>query len=164
MHTARAWLIKELGDESAVAKHFVAVSTNAAGVSKFGIDTANMFEFWDWVGGRYSLWSAIGLPIMVYLGIGALYRAARRRARDGRALPHRAAGGKSTDDPGAARCLVHRLFRRRQPGDAGLRRLSALVARLSATTGHGEQRQVHRPGRSGGSGQDRTDSVGRFGK
>ncbi|MBE2294337.1 MAG: glucose-6-phosphate isomerase [Phycisphaerales bacterium] len=68
-HTARAWLIKELGDESAVAKHFVAVSTNAAGVSKFGIDTANMFEFWDWVGGRYSLWSAIGLPIMVYLGV-----------------------------------------------------------------------------------------------
>jgi len=68
-HTARAWLVKELGDESAVAKHFVAVSTNAAGVSKFGIDTANMFEFWDWVGGRYSLWSAIGLPIVVYLGM-----------------------------------------------------------------------------------------------
>jgi glucose-6-phosphate isomerase len=68
-HTARAWLIKELGDEAAVAKHFVAVSTNAAGVAKFGIDTANMFEFWDWVGGRYSLWSAIGLPIMVYLGV-----------------------------------------------------------------------------------------------
>jgi glucose-6-phosphate isomerase len=68
-HTARAWLIKELGDEAAVAKHFVAVSTNTAGVSKFGIDTANMFEFWDWVGGRYSLWSAIGLPIMVYLGM-----------------------------------------------------------------------------------------------
>ncbi|MFO7640582.1 MAG: glucose-6-phosphate isomerase [Candidatus Competibacteraceae bacterium] len=68
-HTARAWLIKELGDEGAVAKHFVAVSTNAAGVAKFGIDTANMFEFWDWVGGRYSLWSAIGLPIMVYLGV-----------------------------------------------------------------------------------------------
>lgn len=68
-HTARAWLVKELGDEAAVAKHFVAVSTNAAGVSKFGIDTANMFEFWDWVGGRYSLWSAIGLPIVVYLGM-----------------------------------------------------------------------------------------------
>ncbi len=68
-HTARAWLIKELGDESAVARHFVAVSTNTQGVSAFGIDTANMFEFWDWVGGRYSLWSAIGLPIMVYLGM-----------------------------------------------------------------------------------------------
>jgi len=68
-HTARAWLVRELSDESAVAKHFVAVSTNAEGVSKFGIDTANMFGFWDWVGGRYSLWSAIGLPIMVYLGM-----------------------------------------------------------------------------------------------
>ncbi|HRD47983.1 MAG: glucose-6-phosphate isomerase [Candidatus Competibacter sp.] len=68
-HTARAWLIKELGDELAVAKHFVAVSTNAEGVRKFGIDTANMFEFWDWVGGRYSLWSAIGLPILVYIGM-----------------------------------------------------------------------------------------------
>ena len=68
-HTARAWLINELGDEAAVAKHFVAVSTNTQGVSAFGIDTANMFEFWDWVGGRYSLWSAIGLPIMVYLGM-----------------------------------------------------------------------------------------------
>ena len=68
-HTARAWLVKELNDESAVAKHFVAVSTNAEGVSKFGIDTANMFGFWDWVGGRYSLWSAIGLPIIIYIGM-----------------------------------------------------------------------------------------------
>lgn len=67
-HTARAWLLDALGDESAVAKHFVAVSTNAEEVSKFGIDTANMFEFWDWVGGRYSLTSAIGLSIMVSVG------------------------------------------------------------------------------------------------
>src|SRR5258708_37538790 len=60
-HSARAWALKALGDQKAVAKHFVAVSTNAAEVAKFGIDTANMFEFWDWVGGRYSLDSAIGL-------------------------------------------------------------------------------------------------------
>ena len=59
--TARAWLVERLG-EAAVAKHFVAVSTAKAEVARFGIDTANMFEFWDWVGGRYSLWSAIGLP------------------------------------------------------------------------------------------------------
>ena len=58
--TARLWLLAALQDEAAVARHFVAVSTNAAEVSKFGIDTANMFEFWDWVGGRYSLGSAIG--------------------------------------------------------------------------------------------------------
>jgi glucose-6-phosphate isomerase len=68
-HTARAWSLAGLGgDEKSVAKHFVAVSTNAAEVSKFGIDTANMFEFWDWVGGRYSMDSAIGLSTMVAIG------------------------------------------------------------------------------------------------
>jgi glucose-6-phosphate isomerase len=66
-HTARAWLTSALG-EDAVAKHFVAVSTNAAEVTKFGIDTANMFGFWEWVGGRYSVDSAIGLSLMVVIG------------------------------------------------------------------------------------------------
>lgn len=67
-HSARDWLLASSKDESAVAKHFVALSTNAQEVAKFGIDTANMFEFWDWVGGRYSLWSAIGLSIALSLG------------------------------------------------------------------------------------------------
>jgi glucose-6-phosphate isomerase len=67
-HTARDWALKQLGDEKAIAKHFVAVSTNADGVSKFGIDTANMFGFWDWVGGRYSMDSAIGLSTMLAIG------------------------------------------------------------------------------------------------
>jgi len=67
--SARAWLIKKLGDEQAVAKHFAAVSTNLEATAKFGIDPDNVFEFWDWVGGRYSLWSAIGLPIAIYLGM-----------------------------------------------------------------------------------------------
>jgi glucose-6-phosphate isomerase len=66
--SARDWIVGELGSEDAVAKHFVAVSTNAERVSKFGIDTANMFGFWDWVGGRYSMDSAIGLSTMVALG------------------------------------------------------------------------------------------------
>ncbi|HEV8425282.1 MAG TPA: glucose-6-phosphate isomerase [Actinomycetes bacterium] len=66
--TARAWLLDALGDEAAVGRHFVAVSTNAAKVAEFGIDTANMFEFWDWVGGRYSYPSAIGLSLMVAIG------------------------------------------------------------------------------------------------
>src|SRR5678816_4143531 len=67
--TAREWCLKGLGgDVKAVAKHFVAVSTNAAKVSEFGIDTANMFEFWDWVGGRYSMDSAIGLSTMLAIG------------------------------------------------------------------------------------------------
>jgi glucose-6-phosphate isomerase len=68
-HTARDWALAGLGgDESSIAKHFVAVSTNAAEVTKFGIDTANMFEFWDWVGGRYSMDSAIGLSTMLAIG------------------------------------------------------------------------------------------------
>lgn len=68
-HAARAWALKGLGgDESAVAKHFVAISTNAKEVAKFGIDTANMFGFWDWVGGRYSMDSAIGLSTMLAVG------------------------------------------------------------------------------------------------
>src|SRR5262249_38273856 len=67
-HSARAWCVRALGDEKAVARHFVAVSTNAKEVAKFGIDTANMFEFWDWVGGRYSFTSAIGLSLMIAVG------------------------------------------------------------------------------------------------
>ena len=66
--TARAWVLAALGDERAVAKHFAAVSTNAGEVTKFGIDSANMFEFWDWVGGRYSLDSAVGLSLMTAIG------------------------------------------------------------------------------------------------
>lgn len=66
--SARDWLLKSDASEQDVAKHFVAISTNEQGVSKFGIDTENMFEFWDWVGGRYSLWSAIGLSICCAIG------------------------------------------------------------------------------------------------
>ncbi len=66
--TARAWVVEKLGAEEAVAKHFVADSTNTAGVEKFGIDTSHMFEFWDWVGGRYSMDSAIGLSTMIAIG------------------------------------------------------------------------------------------------
>ncbi|TAL87134.1 MAG: glucose-6-phosphate isomerase, partial [Rhodanobacter sp.] len=67
-HAARDWCVQALGDEKAVAKHFVAVSTNAVEVKKFGIDTAHMFGFWDWVGGRYSMDSAIGLSTMLAIG------------------------------------------------------------------------------------------------
>ncbi|HZY61570.1 MAG TPA: glucose-6-phosphate isomerase [Edaphobacter sp.] len=67
-HTARDWALAKLGDEKAVAKHFVAISTNAKEVEKFGIDTENMFGFWDWVGGRYSMDSAIGLSTMIAIG------------------------------------------------------------------------------------------------
>jgi glucose-6-phosphate isomerase len=68
-HSARAWLVEQLGTDGAVAKHFVALSTNRDAVAEFGIDPSNMFEFWDWVGGRYSLWSAIGLSIATVIGM-----------------------------------------------------------------------------------------------
>ncbi len=68
-HSARDWLLRAAGDEEAVAKHFVALSSHAGRVRQFGIDPRNMFEFWDWVGGRYSLWSAIGLSIALYIGM-----------------------------------------------------------------------------------------------
>ncbi|WP_391088444.1 glucose-6-phosphate isomerase [Vibrio sp. NH-UV-68] len=67
-HSARDWFLETAGDQAHVAKHFAALSTNASAVSEFGIDTDNMFEFWDWVGGRYSLWSAIGLSIALAVG------------------------------------------------------------------------------------------------
>lgn len=66
--SAKAWFLGKAGDKGHVAKHFVALSTNKAKVEAFGIDSANMFEFWDWVGGRYSLWSAIGLSIALFIG------------------------------------------------------------------------------------------------
>jgi glucose-6-phosphate isomerase len=68
-HSARSWFLAAAKDEAAVARHFVAMSTNAKEVARFGIDTANMFGFWDWVGGRYSLWSAVGLSIALFLGM-----------------------------------------------------------------------------------------------
>jgi glucose-6-phosphate isomerase len=68
-HSARNWFVEQAGSEAHIAKHFVAVSTNAKAVSEFGIDTQNMFGFWDWVGGRYSIWSAIGLPVMLSIGM-----------------------------------------------------------------------------------------------
>ncbi len=67
--SARRWFLESAQDEQAVAKHFVAISTHSENVAAFGIDTDNMFEFWDWVGGRYSLWSAVGLSIALYIGM-----------------------------------------------------------------------------------------------
>ena len=72
-HAARNWCLDRLKDESAIASHFVAVSTNTEAVAQFGIDTDNMFVFWDWVGGRYSLWSAIGLPLAIAIGMDRFY-------------------------------------------------------------------------------------------
>ena len=92
--------------QEAVAKHFVALSTNGEKVSDFGIDTANMFEFWDWVGGRYSFDSAIGLSLMIAIGSGPVPRDARRLPSGRRALPHRAGRGQRADAARPAGRLV----------------------------------------------------------
>ena len=125
-------------------KHFVALSTNAKAVAAFGIDTANMFEFWDWVGGRYS--PLVGdRPADRRCAVG--YRATSSELlagalRDGRAFPHRPARAEPAGDPGAARRLVPQLLRRPDAGDPALRPVPAPLRRLSPAGRHGEQRQV----------------------
>ena len=169
-HAARAWSVRGLGGEqSSIAKHFVAVSTNAAEVSKFGIDTANMFEFWDWVGGRYSMDSAIGLSTMLAIGPDNFRAHARRLPRDGRALPHGAVRAEPAGAHGAARGLVQRLLRRADRRRAALRAISQALSRLSAAADDGEQRQARdarrragrrtRPARSTGASPARTAST-----
>jgi hypothetical protein len=124
--SARDWLLAGLGnDAKGVAKHFVAVSTNAAKVSEFGIDTANMFEFWDWVGGRYSMDSAI-----------------RRLPSDGRALSHRAIGAQPACAPGTVVYLVQRLLRGTDCCSLALRAIPEAIPGLLAAVDDGKQRQT----------------------
>ncbi len=114
--TARDWLLDALGDRSAIARHFVAVSTNADAVTEFGIDVMNMFGFWDWVGGSYSMDSAIGLSTMIADRAGRVRRDAGRVPRDGRALPHRILRAQPAGTARPADRLVHRLLRLPDPG------------------------------------------------
>ena len=141
-HSARAWLLRGFGgDETAVAKHFVALSTNAAKVAGFGIDTANMFEFWDWVGGRYSMDSAIGLSTMLAIGPDNFREPARRLPRNGRAFPHRAVRAEPARADGPADRLEHQLPRRRNRRGPALRPVSQAFSGLSPAAYDGEQRQ-----------------------
>ena len=143
--TARTWLLEKLGaGNEAVAKHFVALSTNAKEVAGFGIDTANMFEFWDWVGGRYSLWSAIGLSIACVIGMDNFEELLAGGHDDGRALPHRAARREPAGHPRHARRLVRELLRRRDPRDPAVRPVHASLRRLLPAGRHGVQRQERR--------------------
>ena len=109
------------GRRRAVGKHFVAASTNAEGVADFGIDTANMFPFEDWVGGAVLALEQHWAADRALPGVRALPGAARRGARDGPALPRRAAGRQPAGDPGAAGRLVRRLLRGRDARDPALR-------------------------------------------
>ncbi len=118
-------------DRRVVARHFVALSTNREAVQAFGIDPDNMFEFWDWVGGRYSLWSAIGLSIATLCRHGTFRRVAGRCARHGHAFPFRASGPKYAGHRGPAGCLVPQFFRAGThailPYDQHLHRLPAYL-------------------------------------
>ena len=121
---------------SAVAKHFVAVSTNADEVAAFGIDTANMFGFWDWVGGRYSMDSAIGLSTMIAIGPEQFPSMLAGFHDHGRALPHRALRAEPAGPDGAAGRLVRRLLRRPDrsavlPYDQYLKRFPAYLQQLT---------------------------------
>ena len=158
--TARAWALAALGDEPAVARHFVAVSTNADEVREFGIDPANMFGFWDWVGGRYSMDSAIGLSTMIAIGPDALPRDARRLPRDGRALPHGALRAQPARAHGAARGLVRRLLRRPDRRRAALRPVPQALPGLPAAAHDGEQRQARHARRRRGRLRHRRRSSG----
>ena len=140
--TARDWLLDGLGgDESAIARHFVAVSTNLEDVAAFGIDTANAFGFWDWVGGRYSMDSAIGLSTMLAIGPDGFARMLERLPRDGRALPDGAARREPAGADGAAHRLVHRLLRRPDGRRAAVRPVPGAVPRLPPAADDGVERQ-----------------------
>ena len=148
-HTARAWVLKDLHNEKAVARHFVAVSTNAEEVERFGIDKANMFGFWDWVGGRYSMDSAIGLSTMIAIG-PENFRAMLAGFRlDGRALPYRTIREKPAGDHGSSLGLVRQLLRRADGCGAALRPVPQTLPGLPPAIGHGEQRQARHPRRRG---------------
>ena len=109
--SAREWVLAQMGDEAAIARHFVAVSTNEQRVAEFGIDTANMFGFWDWVGGRYSMDSAIGLSTMVAIGPEQFTELLAGFHAMDRALPQCAPGGEHAGADGSARRLVQQFLR-----------------------------------------------------
>ena len=147
-------------DDAAVAKHFVAVSTNADEVAKFGIDTANMFEFWDWVGGRYSYDSAIGLSLMIAIGPeGFRDMLAGFHAMDEhfRTAPIES---EHADAPRAHRHLVRQLLRRGDGRDPPVQPLPVEAHRLLPAARHGERRQVGRPRGQPRRVADRSDRVG----
>ena len=148
-HTARDWLLKGLGgDPKAVARHFVAVSTNAAKVSEFGIDTANMFGFWDWVGGRYSMDSAIGLSTMLAIGpdhFRDMLVGFHQMDEHFRTAPF---AGNLPVLHGPAGRLVQRLLRRPDRGGPALRTVPQALPGLPAAVDHGEQRQACHPRRN----------------
>ena len=161
--TAREWALAKLGSEEAIAKHFVAVSTNAEGVSEFGIDTDNMFGFWDWVGGRYSMDSAIGLSTMLAIGpegFGTCSPASTRSTSTSRSNPI----GESLPSILGLLCrLVRRLLRRADRRRLPLRPVPAPLPGLPAAAHDGVERQARHRRRRPRRLRDRRDLLGRAG-
>ncbi len=158
--TARAWALANLGDEAAVAKHFVAVSTNAEEVSKFGIDTGNMFGFWEWVGGRYSMDSAIGLSTMIAIGPEQF---AEMLAGFHTVDEHFREAPLESNLPalmGLLAVLVRRLLRRPDRRRAALRPVPAPLPGLPAAADDGVERQARDPRRRAGGLRHRRSLLG----
>ena len=144
--SARQWSLATLGDEAAIAKHFVAVSTNAEAVAEFGIDTDNMFGFWDWVGGRYSMDSAIGLSTMLAVGPARFHELlAGFHAMDEHFREHAVRAQPARPD-GTARCLVCQLLRGAVHRGDALQPVSGTLSRLSAAACDGVKRQARHAG------------------
>ena len=162
--TAREWSLAGLGgDEAAVAKHFVAVSTNAEEVAEFGIDTDNMFGFWEWVGGRYSMDSAIGLSTMLAIGparFAEMLAGFHAMDEHFREAP---LGREPADADGPAERLVRRLLRRPDLRRLPLRPVPAPLPRLPAAADDGVQRQARDPRRRPRRLRHRGDLLGRAG-
>jgi glucose-6-phosphate isomerase len=163
-HSARAWLLAGLGgDEKSIAKHFVAVSTNAAEVAKFGIDTANMFGFWDWVGGRYSMDSAIGLSTMLAIGpeqFRAMLDGFHQMDEHFRTAPF------DRNLPvlmGLLAIWYNDFFGAQTVAVLALRAISQALSGLPAAVDHGEQRKARHARRDRGELRDRTRLLGRAG-
>ena len=159
---ARQWLLDGLGGgDEAVARHFVAVSTNAEAVETFGIDPANMFGFWDWVGGRYSYDSAIGFSLMVAIGPEAFADMLAGFHAIDQHFADAPARGQHAGHPGHAQRLVQQPLRRPDPRRASLQPAAGPLPRLSPATDHGVERQVGAARRLAGVGPDRRDLLGR---
>ena len=140
--SAKRWLLEACDDSAALAKHFVAVSANVEKAGEFGIPAENIFPMWDWVGGRYSLWSAIGLPVALGIGMDnfrALLAGAHSMDNHFRIS---ACHAKHSGDDGFAGLLVPELFRYRIQSGLPYSQQLHLVPGLSAATGYGKPGQI----------------------
>ena len=159
--SARDWTLAALGDEAAIAKHFVAVSTNAEKVSEFGIDTDNMFGFWDWVGGRYSMDSAIGLSTMLAVGPDGFREMLAGFHEMDEHFRSDAVRAQPAGADGAAGGLVRRLLRRADGRGDALQPVPEALPGLPAAADDGVQRQARHARRTPRRLPDRRGLLGR---